>query len=288
VQKSNIVGIRASHGFVGCGFAVSPRHILTCAHVINAALGTSSIDEGKKLPESMVEVVFPYLGEEPLKARVVYWKPQEFSLVPSTKTGIEEDIAGLELLDPVQGVSQMTFGSPSSDQLFKVFGYPNKSLQGGVVEGKIQEELPCGWFQLDKTGSQGLWAEPGYSGSAIWGTQDGSVSGIMVARLRGDAAQIAYMIPVQGLENAIAHLQQLEKPLQTTPEMKSPIDQSSMQSPDQIKKRGLEKKYANLQSKYESLSIQIEGELNADNLCTLENRRKALEEEMRKIWSAMN
>ncbi|NJN24042.1 MAG: hypothetical protein HC810_06130 [Acaryochloridaceae cyanobacterium RL_2_7] len=99
----------------------------------------------------------------------------------------------------------------SSSQIFQAFGYPKKTVQGGVAEGKIQAELPCGWFQIDGTCPEGLWAECGYSGTAIWGKDSPIVYGMMVARKRDNDTKIAYMIPSQGLENAIAHLRLLEQ-----------------------------------------------------------------------------
>lgn len=222
MKTESIVGIKGSGGFVGCGFAISPRYILTCAHVVNAALGTPT-NGRERWPESTIEVVFPYHPDaKPLKARVVYWKPQKFEQIPSTKIDIEEDIAGLELLEIEPQVSPIEVRSASSDQAFRTFGYPKKTLYGGVAEGKIQAELPCGWFQLDGTCPEGLWAEPGYSGSAIWhkkdkgDDQDDCVYGMMVARRVDDKTKIAYMIPSEGLENAISHLRLLEQLPQPT------------------------------------------------------------------------
>jgi hypothetical protein len=210
VQKASIVGIQGSNGgFVGCGFAVTSRHILTCAHVINAALGRTSA-AGKAWPQTEINVLFPYLGTAVLKARVVYWSPQ-IDEIPSSRLGIEEDIAGLELLDDLPAIIAVQPKSACSGIPFRAFGYPKKTAQGGVAEGKLQVDLPCGWFQMDATCSEGLWAEPGYSGTAVWDKQDATaIYGMVVARKRDDSSKIAYMIPVQGLENAIAHLRLLE------------------------------------------------------------------------------
>jgi vWA-MoxR associated protein C-terminal domain/vWA-MoxR associated protein middle region (VMAP-M) 1 len=209
VQKASIVGIQGRNGFVGCGFAVTSRHILTCAHVVNAALGRLQ-EVGKSWPEDEITVMFPYLSASRLRARVVYWKPQ-FDEIPSSRLGIEEDVAGLELLDELPTLMAVHPKPALSDVLFRAFGYPKKTSQGGVAEGKLQVDLPCGWFQMDATCPEGLWAELGYSGTAVWDKQDTTaVYGMVVARKRDDSSKIAYMIPVQGLENAIAHLKLLE------------------------------------------------------------------------------
>jgi vWA-MoxR associated protein C-terminal domain/vWA-MoxR associated protein middle region (VMAP-M) 1 len=209
VQQASIVGIQGRNGFVGCGFAVTSRHILTCAHVVNAALERLQ-EVGKSWPEDEVTVMFPYLGASLLRARVVYWKPQ-FDEIPSSRLGIEEDVAGLELLDELPILMAVHLKPALSDVLFRAFGYPKKTSQGGVAEGKLQVDLPCGWFQMDATCPEGLWAEAGYSGTAVWDKQDATaIYGMVVARKRDDLSKIAYMIPVQGLENAIAHLKLLE------------------------------------------------------------------------------
>jgi hypothetical protein len=61
----------------------------------------------------------------------------------------------------------------------------------------------------------------------------------------------------------------------------------NIQSPGLLEKKDLEKRYAKLQAQYESLSIQIEGELNADNLCTLETRQCAIKKELESTWDKL-
>jgi vWA-MoxR associated protein C-terminal domain/Trypsin-like peptidase domain/vWA-MoxR associated protein middle region (VMAP-M) 1 len=215
VRERSIVGIEGSGGgFVGCGFAVTPRHILTCAHVVNAALGRTG-DAAKPWPETELTIRFPYTEHAPsLRVKVVYWQPPEYDVkkLPSANSGIiEEDIAGLELLDSWSNIESTQLADAIAQAQFKVFGYPKKTSQGAIAEGKIQDKLPLGWFQIDGTCPEGLWAEPGYSGSAVWENPNGDVCYGMVvaAKTRDDGSKTAYMIPAQKLAPAIATLQLL-------------------------------------------------------------------------------
>jgi vWA-MoxR associated protein C-terminal domain/vWA-MoxR associated protein middle region (VMAP-M) 1/Trypsin-like peptidase domain len=216
VRESSIVGIEGSGGgFVGCGFAVTSRYILTCAHVVNAALGGRTGEDAQSWPLSELKISFPYLMKPGsfLTAKVVYWKPATYDVqkLPSANLGIEEDIAGLELLDLLPNIESVQLETAIEQAQFQIFGYPKKTPQGAGAEGKIQVLLPMGWCQLDGTCSQGLWAESGYSGGAVWAQQAGAVYGMVVAaKLRDDGSKIAFMIPSQKLQPAIATLQLLE------------------------------------------------------------------------------
>jgi vWA-MoxR associated protein C-terminal domain/Trypsin-like peptidase domain/vWA-MoxR associated protein middle region (VMAP-M) 1 len=237
VRESSIVGIEGSGGgFVGCGFAVTSRYILTCAHVVNAALGGRTGEDAQSWPLSELKISFPYLMKPGsfLTAKVVYWKPATYDVqkLPSANLGIEEDIAGLELLDLLPNIESVQLETAIAQAQFQIFGYPKKTPQGAGAEGKIRVPLPMGWCQLDGTCSEGLWAEPGYSGGAVWDHQTGAVYGMVVAaKLRDDGRKIAYMIPSQKLQPAIATLRLLEALLchQVSPEDLSKIYRAAYQ-----------------------------------------------------------
>jgi vWA-MoxR associated protein C-terminal domain/Trypsin-like peptidase domain/vWA-MoxR associated protein middle region (VMAP-M) 1 len=214
MRERSIVGIEGNGGgYVGCGFAITPRHILTCAHVVNAALGRNG-DAAKPWPGEELKISFPYLQNSSLRAKVVYWKPPAYDVqkLPSANLGVEEDIAGLELLDSLPNVESVQLVDAIAQAQFKVFGYPKKTSQGAIAEGKIQDKLPLGWFQIDGTCPEGLWAEPGYSGTAVWEYSEARVCYGMVvaAKTRDDGSKTAYMIPTQKLQPAISTLQLLD------------------------------------------------------------------------------
>ena len=77
------------HRVEAMGFLITDRHVLTCAHVVNTALG---LDEGRQeQPTDAVEVTFQ-VDDECLErlGHVLYWRP-------ISRDKREADIAVLEL-----------------------------------------------------------------------------------------------------------------------------------------------------------------------------------------------
>ena len=64
---------------VGLGFLVTERHIITCAHVVNVALGRDPREQRKPGDNARVQVEFPLLGGDdgaPSRiCRVQAWVP---------------------------------------------------------------------------------------------------------------------------------------------------------------------------------------------------------------------
>ncbi len=216
MREQSIVGIEGRDGkFVGCGFAVTPRHILTCAHVVNAALGRTG-DAGKLWPsDDEIAVCFQFLGGPSLRAKVVYWKPPIYELqtLPDRYLGEEEDIAGLELLGALPPIEPFKFqpvqprSAPGQLQVYLV-GHAQLS-RGAEAEAEIRSKIPFGWFELIPTATEVFLVEGGYSGTAVYDRQvDDVCYGMLVAAGKAwKQGDIAYMIPSQELEPAIAALQ---------------------------------------------------------------------------------
>jgi hypothetical protein len=219
VREHSIVGIEGRDGkFVGCGFAVTPRHILTCAHVVNAALGRTG-EAGKLWPsDDEIAVCFQFLGGPSLRAKVVYWKPPIYELqtLPDRYLGEEEDIAGLELLGALPPIEPFKFqpvqprSAPGQLQVYLV-GHAQLS-RGAEAEAEIRSKIPFGWFELIPTATEVFLVEGGYSGTAVYDRQvDDVCYGMLVAAGKAwKQGDIAYMIPSQELEPAIATLQLLD------------------------------------------------------------------------------
>lgn len=114
---------------VGVGFVVGDKHIVTCAHVVNVALGRQKGTSDRPGDEARIQVEFVLLGDAegaPLRnCRVTAWDPPPGPGRPG------RDIAGLvlvggdtlpvgagpaRLVDPRNGLAESTEVS--------VFGYP--------------------------------------------------------------------------------------------------------------------------------------------------------------------
>lgn len=82
---------------VGAGFLVTPKHILTCAHVVNTALGRKQYAADQ--PDAEIFLDFPLL-----RATILHWFPVQ----ENAAVGDREDIAVLQLLSdiPLPGEAQ--------------------------------------------------------------------------------------------------------------------------------------------------------------------------------------
>src|SRR5271157_5421848 len=80
----------------GVGFVVGERHIVTCAHVVNTALGRPQRNQDKPGQSALVQVDFPILSgfeSPPLRrCRVEAWEPPPESGLSGG------DVAGLVLI----------------------------------------------------------------------------------------------------------------------------------------------------------------------------------------------
>jgi hypothetical protein len=124
--ESSVVRIYSNKGkVIGAGFLVSPKRILTCAHVVASSLGIDSTTSS--IPEAEISLDFPgVVPGQMFTAKVVFWLPVHPN--PSTQAEFKEDIAALELsiplpeaVRPVQLVtSEDLWGHP-----FRVLGFPD-------------------------------------------------------------------------------------------------------------------------------------------------------------------
>jgi len=134
---------------VGVGLLVGPREILTCAHVVNAALGRDRRAQDRPADEVTVE---PAVADgPPLRARVRCW-------LPPPRTGAAgDDIAGLVLtgtgLPAGAGPARLAANPPARGRVVDVFGYPGDPPRagGGWVEATVRGVVGGGHLQLDST-----------------------------------------------------------------------------------------------------------------------------------------
>jgi hypothetical protein len=132
--------LRPDGGIAGIGTVIGQRQIVTCAHVVNAALGQEP--ESQQHPDDRVLVDFPYAepAAGPVRADVVAWVP------PPRPGAAGDDIAGL-LLDRhlPAGVAPARLGiEPArAGQAVRVFGYLDElgSWVATAVRGRTGGKL---------------------------------------------------------------------------------------------------------------------------------------------------
>ncbi|MBL7501935.1 trypsin-like peptidase domain-containing protein [Frankia sp. CNm7] len=152
----------------GVGVLVGERYVVTCAHVVNTALGLrDKRDQASKLTRKVL-VDFPLLdGLGVYEAEVVRWEPPP-------RTGVAPgDLAGLEIRGkrlPAAAVATLVPGGEVPGTKVAMFGYPGEPPRpgGGWSDGTVKGRVENGLLQLDRHPNAALAPQPGYSGGPVF------------------------------------------------------------------------------------------------------------------------
>src|SRR5579864_5089693 len=164
----------------GVGMLVAGRRIITCAHVVNTALGRSSGEQGK--PDDVVAVDFPLAapGRDPVMATVAVWLP------PPQAGTAGEDIAGLELVEGAETPAGTEPGHlavevPRPGRELQVFGYPGDppGPEDVFVTATVRGQVGRGRRLLDWGHDSAHRMQPGFSGSPVFDEGIGRVVGLI-------------------------------------------------------------------------------------------------------------
>lgn len=162
----------------GVGVLVGPQHVLTCAHVVNVALGRTDLrDQNPPTESDVVRLDFPLLtpfsdrpggpgqNRSPLTARVACWVP------PPKLTAPGDDVAGL-VLDPgppPEGAQPAKLARTPwrAGRPIRVFGYPGTPPRpdGAWAQAQVQGQVGGGLLQVDVAAGAAVVIQPGFSGS---------------------------------------------------------------------------------------------------------------------------
>ena len=174
-----------SQRVIGTAFLVDDTRVLTCAHVVQDALGTS--DRIDISSQQTIKLDFPLLPQQKTCfARIAYLNH-------------EKDIAGLELTsDPPLGAQPVHLVIPEDElweHSFRTFGFsmPEGVWASGVLRGKNAE----GWVQIEDTKSTGYNIQPGFSGAPVWDEELQAVVGMVVAADKNVNVKAAFCIPCE-------------------------------------------------------------------------------------------
>jgi WD40 repeat protein len=186
------VRILGPEGICGLGVMLRPRYVVTCAHVVNRALGRESSEP--PLPSERIQLVPASVRGygEPLEAGVTCWHPADTSFEQK-----HQDICILEIQgddwETAPGADELLASGPRRGSSLKAFGYPGGQRPGKhSTENMVIEEVDGGWWEVHPT-ERGPRISPGYSGTLAWNTTEHEPVGIVVAVDKND--DIAYLIP---------------------------------------------------------------------------------------------
>jgi WD40 repeat protein/3',5'-cyclic AMP phosphodiesterase CpdA len=162
--------LRPDGRIAGIGIAVGGQRIVTCAHVVNAAIGQELLSQNH--PDGTVLVDFPYAAPavDPMRAKVVAWVP------PPRPGAAGDDIAGLLLDgDLPAGITPAKLGiEPArAGQPVRVFGYLDE--QGSWVATTVRGRTG-GKLRLDSAQRM----DATFSGSPLFDDTLGRVVGMII------------------------------------------------------------------------------------------------------------
>ncbi|MGK7928120.1 MAG: trypsin-like peptidase domain-containing protein [Spirulina sp.] len=274
--KASVVRIYHGNGaVVGAGFLITQKHILSCAHVITAALGLPNTTI--EMPSESITLDFSLMAAgRKLTANVCFWQPyQTDRTITPDRIG---DIAILELqtslpinVQPVELIEGENYWGHS----FRVFGFPNGHSQGIWASGVLRDRLANGWVQMEDIKAQGKRIEPGFSGAPIWDEQANGVVGMAVAASTNVTEKVAFLIPAQLLIKICSR--SLDMPL---------ISSSSRQNlfPDRSPKiEILQRRLKNLYLDYETAHNQLDTLLDDVQYNKIERRIEIIQAKIDKV-----
>lgn len=173
----------------GAGFLASPGHVLTCAHVVNAALGRPLLEPSR--PHARVRLDFPLAPSADIEAEIVDWR------LPETDAAVLRlQAPGIDLRAP-----ELVVLENPTDHRFRAFGFPTGFQQGRNEEGAVVGVVAGGQLEVRPIGNHDYFVEQGFSGAPAillnqHGQDTGQIVGMVVATGPEPNKRLAYLIPV--------------------------------------------------------------------------------------------
>jgi hypothetical protein len=177
---------------IGGGLLIGPRAVITCEHVVRAALG---LREGEAAPAADVVFDFPMLApHQKLRARIVVWQP-------------EQDLAGLEIVEsdqlPLDAAPAHLIAAVNLwEHPFRAVGFPAGRSNGAWTTGVLRARQAQRWLMLEDIKVTGYPVERGFSGTPVWDDTLGGVVGIINQAETHPDRRVAYCIPTEVLQQS--------------------------------------------------------------------------------------
>jgi hypothetical protein len=179
------------------GIVLDRRHILTCAHVLNAAAKVPL--ETQTRPQAAFAVDFPFCPHaSTIEGEPVIWNPMgdseesDIALMKSERD-IPPEVGVAQLLercDLAKGAPLAVFGAPA--------GVPQGQIALGSYTGRVEKRR----HQFDGGSVAHFFVKRGYSGAAVWNDHR-FVVGMTTSRYNGPELS-ALMIPVDVIHEITA------------------------------------------------------------------------------------
>ena len=190
---------------VGTGFLVLPSGLLTCAHVVNAAIGHNKDEQTQPKLNTCITIDFPFSDhpQQRFQAQIRVWNP-----VKNGERG--DDIAGLEILGMSRTIVPFLLAYVQLNKPLLIKGFPayyDREIVGISVQTQAIDRSGNHWILLEKGSFSGIQVDQGFSGAPVFDEVRGVVVGMLVS---SDAkTQSSHMIPYCYLKGAVNRLQEL-------------------------------------------------------------------------------
>jgi hypothetical protein len=198
----------------GAGFLITPHHVLTCAHVVNASTGNDLYSV--EMPSETLRVVFVGGSAESYTARVAE-KAHWFPPLPEGTVGGAADMAVLTLEKeaPVgTGKSALRIYGDLPRRKFRTSGFPTRWDNAQGQEGSVGTLVVGGKYELLPGNDPRGFVRQGFSGAPVIFkssmSQRDVVIGMVVATRSKEEEKTAYMIPVEQLSMIVASLDDVD------------------------------------------------------------------------------
>jgi hypothetical protein len=205
--ENSIVRFFGSDGTaIGAGFLVAEMTVITCAHVVTAALDLKGYTS--EMPTVSVSLDFPLIASEQVfSAQVVFWQP------PQLDDGGDIAMLYLDCMPPTTAkIARLVVTDDLWGHDFRAFGFPSYHENGVWASGKLRAPEATGWIMIEDVKETGFRVQPGFSGGPVWDEQLNGVVGMVVAAEDDSSIKAAYIIPVNALIEASPHLKQRAVP----------------------------------------------------------------------------
>jgi tetratricopeptide (TPR) repeat protein len=190
----------------GTGIVLDKCRVLTCAHVINEALGLQTFNA--EAPSRKISLTIPWCqsGSTTFEAYVVndlwvppseapeFGKPEDLAVLVLTGDAVfPEDTASALLVDLNLQDEQ--------DRRVWLTGFPG-TAGSDRIDGLTRGLTSEGRIQIDPTLHKRV-AAGGFSGAGIWDERYDGIIGMLIAKRKRDRATIAYGLPVNVIAKAL-------------------------------------------------------------------------------------
>jgi hypothetical protein len=191
----SILVVRREGATVGVAFLVTETVALTCAHVVNIAVGAprSSDVTGRS-----VELAAVFTDDaDPVRATVEHWSAR------TSPRSAADDVAVLRLERPMAGTAPVRLELPGPHEPdagvpVRAFGFTDRHADGVWHDAETRGAVASGWIQINQGTAVGHRIEAGFSGSPLWDPARAAVVGMVVAADLGPV-HAAVAIPTTSL-----------------------------------------------------------------------------------------